>query len=45
MKVRYHTNRPGNVIDYQTAFSDIFDMVIKKMDRQSCSEEGENNSK
>ena len=40
MKVHYHTDYPGKVIDYLASLGDIFDIVIENMDRQSRGEKG-----
>lgn len=40
MKVHFHTDHPGKVIDYLTTLGDIFDVVIENMDRQSRGEKG-----
>jgi dihydroxyacetone kinase-like predicted kinase len=35
MKVHFHTNKPGLIIDYLLGIGDVFDVVIENMDRQS----------
>ena len=35
MKVHFHTNKPGLIIDYLLDVGDVFDVVIENMDRQS----------
>lgn len=40
MKVHFHTNRPGKVIDYLLTVGDVFDVVIENMDRQARGEKG-----
>ncbi|WP_027699608.1 hypothetical protein [Weissella oryzae] len=40
MKVHFHTNQPGKVIDYLLTVGDVFDVVIENMDRQARGEKG-----
>ncbi|MBB1079556.1 kinase to dihydroxyacetone kinase [Limosilactobacillus sp. STM2_1] len=40
MKIHFHTNHPGKLIDYLANWGDIFDVVIENMDRQSRGEKG-----
>jgi len=40
MKLHFHTNHPGEVIDYCTTLGDIFDVVIENMDRQAIGKKG-----
>ncbi|KRO00710.1 kinase to dihydroxyacetone kinase [Companilactobacillus kimchiensis] len=40
MKVHFHTNYPGSVIDYCATLGDIFDVVIENMDRQAAGKKG-----
>jgi len=40
MKVHFHTNHPGKVIDYCATLGDIFDIVIENMDRQADGKKG-----
>lgn len=35
MKVHYHSNRPGDIINYLLGIGDVFDVVIENMDRQA----------
>ena len=40
MKVHFHTDHPGRVIDYWATLGDIFDVVIENMDRQANGKKG-----
>jgi len=40
MKLHFHTNRPGQIIDYCATLGDIFDIVIENMDRQAIGKKG-----
>ena len=40
MKVHFHTDYPGKVIDYLNTLGDIFDVVIENMTRQARGEKG-----
>lgn len=35
MKVHYHTDNPGRVIDYLITIGTVFDVVIENMERQA----------
>lgn len=34
IKLHFHTNEPGKVVDYMSTFGEVFDIVIENMDRQ-----------
>ena len=35
IKIHYHTNEPGKVLEYCASLGEIFDIVVEDMDRQS----------
>ena len=35
IKIHYHTNEPGKVLEYCRTLGEIYDIVIEDMDRQS----------
>ena len=35
IKIHYHTNEPWKVLEYCSTLSEIYDIVIEDMDRQS----------
>lgn len=34
IKVHFHTNTPGKLVEYASTLGDVFDVVIENMDRQ-----------
>ena len=34
VKLHFHTNAPGKVVDYMSTLGEVFDVVIENMDRQ-----------
>ena len=40
MKVHFHTDYPGKVIDYLNTLGDIFDVAIENMTRQARGKKG-----
>ncbi len=40
MKIHFHTDKPGKLIDYCTDLGDIFDIVIENMTRQAQGKKG-----
>ena len=34
VKLHFHTNKPGMVVDYMSQFGEVYDVVIENMDRQ-----------
>lgn len=34
VKLHFHTNEPGKVVDYMSTLGEVFDVVIENMDRQ-----------
>lgn len=39
IKIHFHTNNPGKVVDYCTTLGEVYDVVIENMQRQA---EGKN---
>ena len=35
IKIHFHTNEPGKVLEYCRTLGEIFDIVVEDMDRQS----------
>lgn len=35
IKIHFHTNTPGKVLDYCASLGDIYDIVVENMDRQT----------
>ena len=35
IKLHYHTNEPGKVLEYCATLGEIYDIVVEDMDRQS----------
>jgi len=40
MKLHFHTDHPGKIIDFCATLGDIFDVVIENMDRQAIDKKG-----
>jgi len=40
MKVHFHPDHPGQLIDYWATLGDIFDVVVENMDRQAHGKKG-----
>lgn len=35
IKIHFHTNTPGKVLDYCASLGDIYDVVVENMERQT----------
>ena len=35
IKIHFHTNRPGQVLDYCASLGEIYDVVVENMERQA----------
>lgn len=35
IKIHFHTNTPGKVLDYCASLGDIYDIVVENMERQT----------
>ena len=40
IKIHFHTNRPGQVLDYCATLGEIYDIVVENMERQAQGLEG-----
>ena len=40
IKIHFHTNEPGKVVDYCSTLGDVYDVVIENMERQSNGKKG-----
>ena len=40
IKIHFHTNTPGKILEYCASLGDIFDIVVENMERQANGQQG-----